>query len=148
MRPHFLTDMTKFKQIAYQPDSDGTMDPALLQFGQFNITVTAVNAFTDPGRAVINISLMYEPVTDSTQVTYSMALFAIIVLLLVSLLSTVYLSYRQQEMRLTSKQLKDMTEQYQRTSFMSSRRGTNRYLRSTSSIVKKTSMFNTSGNIE
>lgn len=77
-----------------------------------------------------------------------MAYFAIIVLLIVSSLSLVYLSYRQQEMRLTSKQLKDMTEQYQRTSFMSSRRGTNRYLRSTSSIMKKNGMFNTSGNIE
>lgn len=58
--------MSRLSQLAYKPDSDGSMDPALLSFGQYNITVTAVNAYTDPARALINISLMYEPVTEST----------------------------------------------------------------------------------
>ena len=49
MRPHFLTDMSRLKQQpAYRPDSDGTLDPTVLQFGQ---------AYADPVH--VNISLMY-----------------------------------------------------------------------------------------
>lgn len=42
--------------------------------------------------------------------------FGIIILLAASFLSLVYLSYRQQEMRLTSKQMKDLSETYERHS--------------------------------
>jgi hypothetical protein len=90
----------------------------MLTYGQYNITVSAKNAFTNPDidLGVVNISLMYLPESESTELTTSMAYFAIIVLLIVSSLSLVYLSYRQQEMRISTKHMKDISDNYYRQS--------------------------------
>ena len=56
-------------------------------------------------KGVIQIMLDYQSAKTSNQLTLSMVYFAIIVLLIVSFLSLVYLTYRQQEMRLSTKAL-------------------------------------------
>lgn len=76
-----------------------------MQFSQFNITVNATNEFTDEdlNLGLISIKLEYEPQKTSSQLTMSLVYFAIAVLLIVSMMSLAYLSYYQQELRLSSK---------------------------------------------
>jgi hypothetical protein len=105
MRPHVLTNMSPFNQSSTRLDAFGKLQPGVLQFSQFNITVNATNEFTNEelNYGLIQIRLDYEPHLASNQLTLSMVYFAFAVLLIVSFLSLIYLSYRQQEMRISSK---------------------------------------------
>lgn len=78
-------------------DAFGDYDPAVLEYGQFSIVVNATNEFTnnDVNKGLIRISLDYEPDKTDNLLLMSMVYFSIIVLLMVSILSLVYLTYRQ-----------------------------------------------------
>lgn len=81
--------------------------------------MNATNEFTnlDVNKGLITIRLDYEATKTQSQITMTMVYFTIIVLIIVSFLSLTYLSYRQQEMRITSKgAMRDFAANYQRAS--------------------------------
>lgn len=108
MKPHFIIGLSNYTGKAMRRGADGTLRYGM--YSQFNITVNAINDYTiqDLNMGSINILLEFESLMTSNELTLSMVYLGIIVCLIISILSIIYIKYHFKDMKLSSQAVNDI----------------------------------------